>query len=71
MSSNILLKGKHSGSKFEDILEHDFPYCQFIVSLKHISKDFQEFRDFLDANLVVKIDKIKQEELARLSKRFS
>lgn len=43
----MLLKGKYANSTFQEVLETDTAYCEFIVSCKYLKPDFQIFKDWL------------------------
>lgn len=55
------LTGKYTGLEFEDILEKDLPYCEFMLSLHFVKKENEPFIDFLQANI----------DAARLKKRVA
>lgn len=55
------LTGKYSGLEFEDILEKDLPYCEFMLSLKFVKAENEAFIEFLQANI----------DSARLKKRVA
>lgn len=71
MSSTILLKGKYSGSSFQDIIDKDLNYCKFIESLKFASKEFKEFQDWLVLALPIAIEKHIAKELERIHKQLT
>ena len=69
--STLLLKGKYTGSTFEEVLDHDLNYCDFISKMKFVSKELKDFKDWLAVNLPAGVEKHRQAELARINKQLT
>lgn len=58
--------GKYSGYKYEDILQKDLPYCEFMLSLKYVKKENSEFVEWLKLNIQRKRDSVRDQRIAQL-----
>lgn len=68
-ATTILMKGKYSGMTFEDILHKDINYCAFINEMKFVSKELQDFKNWLSITFDVAYELHVTRELDRVSKR--
>jgi hypothetical protein len=46
-ATTFLLKGKYSGSTFEEILNKDLNYCLFLIDIKYPSEEIKTFVNWL------------------------
>ena len=51
--------GKYAGHEFEDILQKDLPYCEFMLSLRFVKKENRDFVEWLKLNVQRKRDQAK------------
>ena len=58
--------GKYSGLQFEDILQRDLPYCEFMLSLKYVKKENSDFVEWLKLNIQRKRDSVRQERISQI-----
>ena len=58
--------GKYSGQQFEDILERDLPYCEFMLSLKFVKKENKDLVEWLKINVPLKQEMLKKEKISKL-----
>jgi len=58
--------GKYAGYEFEDILQMDLPYCEFMLSLKFVKKENQKLIDFLKENIEQRRRQAHDEAVQRL-----
>lgn len=68
-ATTVLMKGKYSGMTFEDILHKDINYCSFIMGMKFVSKDLQDFKNWLDITFDVAYELHVKRELDRVAQR--
>lgn len=47
----VMLRGKYLGFTFEEVMERDLPYCEFIYSLKFVKEDFKDFQNWLKIHI--------------------
>jgi Trm5-related predicted tRNA methylase len=50
-STTVLLKGKYIGLTYKEILDKDINYCLFILSLRFVSNELKEFKEWLSLNI--------------------
>ncbi len=68
MSDSILLKGKHNGSTYQHVLDNDLPYCEYLLTLKFVTKEFKPFIEWLNDNIQKALNAKRDIEIERLNK---
>lgn len=61
--------GRYMNHTFVETLDKDLPYCEFILSMKHVSKNFLPFQEWLKTNIQSKRNAEIESKIAKLSKQ--
>lgn len=65
-----LIKGKYINENFEDVLQKDLPYCEYILSMKYVSKEFAEFKDWLQHHIYLRREQALSETIKKANEKW-